>query len=82
MNRSCRNSQEKKSNEKKAKSGAKNSALFLYKKSAATNDSGYGCRGTPSYFIKAYKMICAAIKKSATTNDSGYGCRGSPLLKD
>ena len=47
MNRSCRNSQEKKSNEKKAKSGAKNSALFLYKKSATTNDSGYGCRGSP-----------------------------------
>ena len=39
---------------KKAKSGAKkNSALFLYKKSAATNDSGYGCRGTLSYFITA-----------------------------
>ncbi len=52
---------------KKAKSGAKNSALFLYKnplprmiadmggdkKSATTNDSGYGCRGTLSYFITA-----------------------------
>ena len=78
MNRNCRNSQEKKSNEKKAKSGAKKTPLFFCtKKSAATNDSGYGCRGTPSYFITAQKKRWAAIKKSATTNDSGYGCRGT-----
>ena len=47
MNRSCRNSQEKKSNGKKQRAEQKNSALFLYKKSVATNDSGYECRGTP-----------------------------------
>lgn len=27
--------------------GSLRAALFLYKKSAATNDSGNGCRGTP-----------------------------------
>lgn len=47
MNRSCRNSQEKKSNEKKAKSGAKNSALFFVQKNPLPRmiaDMGAGAR--------------------------------------
>ncbi|GEM_PF-4423059 len=33
--------------------GSLRAALFLYKKSAAKTDSGYGYRGTLSYFITA-----------------------------
>ena len=44
MNRSCRNSQEKKSNEKSKERSKKTPLFFCTKKSATTNDSGYGCR--------------------------------------
>ena len=48
---------------KKAKSGAKNSALFLYKKSVATNDSRYECRGHAFIFYHSVKNDMGGDKK-------------------
>lgn len=68
---------------KKAKSGAKNSALFFVQKNPLPQmiaDIGAGAR---FHILSQHKKwYGTAIKKSATTNDSGYGCRGTPLLKD
>ena len=82
MNRSCRNSQEKKSNEKKQRAEQKTPLFFCTKNPLPRMIADIGA-GARFHILSQHKIwYGTAIKKSATTNDSGYGCRGTPLLKD
>ena len=73
MSRSCRNSQEKKSNDNQRGRFAESRSFFVQKNPLPRMiaDMGAGAR------YHSVKNDMGGDKKSATMNDSGYGCRGT-----